>query len=211
MLCFRETIQSLTNKIVTSFYRRLIVVTRSLDGLSDPRPHPSTALRRLTEDDVDAYCVFHPGCSAEEFQARVARGDQCFAVMCDGRIAHACWASTRRTYVPYLRRDLIPSAGDIFQYDSYTHPDYRRCGLGSLRLFHVSNRYRAAGFLRSVALVTPENEPAIRAVTSFGYTPIGLLSCLRLGPWQWNWQKACPGAQLPAIVRCGAPSRRDRH
>ncbi len=219
---FRESIRTLANKIITSFYRRLIVVARPLAPAPLFKPGPGVTIRPLTPTDVDVYCALRKeysakghsatghsakGHSAEDFLARLAGGEHCFGVFLEDRLVHLCWATGQRTYLSYLWSDLIPQPGDIYLFGSYTPPEYRQHGFASLSGAYLFNHFLAEGFSRTIGLVAPENTPGLRNVGALGYVGIGQLNCLRLGRWQFNWQKAWSAEPLPRVVKVGQAVR----
>ena len=77
---WREKIQVLTMKILTTFYRRMILFVYPLDkpipAFRAPLP---VDIAILTERDLDVYRRFRPDQSVKEIRARLTRGDRCFA------------------------------------------------------------------------------------------------------------------------------------
>jgi GNAT superfamily N-acetyltransferase len=192
----------LTMKIVTTFYRRVIIIVRSLDDpVPDLEPRLSVMITSLTEKDLPAYNRFRPDQSLTKIQGRFANGDRCFAVWHEGQIVHAAWVTTKRKYESYFRRELILQPGDIFLYDHYTLPSYRSSGLAQARGAHVLRYYQEEGYHRSVGIIAIENKAAFGPGKVFNYRPIGMYSCIRLGPWQWNWQQAWTEEPLPILTK----------
>ncbi len=198
---WREGIQVFAMKTLTTFCRRVVVLARWLD---DPIPHRPARLpvviAMLTEKDLAAYSSFRPDQGEKEIQARLARGDQCFAASYEGRIVHAAWVATGRVYVPYLRRDLILQSGDIYLHDFDTLPGYRGHGLAQAGGVHVLQHYRQQGYRRDVAVVAVDNKIGLRLGRAAGYHTIGLYGCVRFGPWQRDWQQPWGEESLPILV-----------
>lgn len=189
-------------KVVTTFYRRMVLVSRDLSG---PLPEVSSCslpvkIKKATEEDLPAYRAFHPGRREGVIQARFARGDECFAVWDEGHIVHAAWVAAGRAYVPYLHRDLLLQPDEMYIYDSFTRPSHRRRGLCGLRGRYLLRHYHARGYKRALGLVALENKTAFAPVRSVGYTHVGMYTCVRLGPWQWHWQRAFGNGRLPALA-----------
>ena len=193
-----KTIQKLLMKMLTTFYRRTVVVARPIDGTvaAVPPPFP-VVITVLKEEDLSAYIQLHPDQHPREIRVRLAEGDQCFAVWHEGQIVHTGWVTTKQKYEPYLRREFILQPGDIFLYDHFTHPSLRRCGLAQARDVHVLRHYGEEGYRRSIAIIAIENKAAILPFKAVGYRSIGMLKCLRLGPWQLNWEAKWSEETLP--------------
>jgi len=176
-------------KILTTFYRRMILFVYPLDStIPVLLPRLPVDIAILTERDLDAYNRYRPDQSMKEIRARLARGDRCFACWYDDRIVDAGWVATGRVYIPYLRRRLILGSGDIYNYDAYTLPAYRGLGIFMARISYVGRYNQQEGYSRGLALVAVENKAPRVILYKSGVRPIGLYSCLRLGPWQWEWR-----------------------
>jgi len=186
---WRKMIEVLAMKILTTFYRRMILFEYPLNQqIPVLRSRLPVNIAILTERDLDAYNRYRPDQSMKEIRARLARGDRCFACWYDDRIVDAGWVATGRVYIPYLRRRLILGSGDIYNYDAYTLPAYRGLGIFMARISYVGRYNQQEGYSRGLALVAVENKAPRVILYKSGVRPIGLYSCLRLGPWQWEWR-----------------------
>jgi RimJ/RimL family protein N-acetyltransferase len=188
-------------KVLTTFYRRVILVVHLLDDtIPVLRSRLPVVITILTETNINAYHRFRPEQSLQEIQARLARGDRCFACWYENRIIDAGWVATGRVHIPYLRRDLILDPRDIYNYDSYTLPAYRGRGLYMARNAYIARYNWQEGFSRSVAVVAVENKALLAILLKSGLKPIGLYSCMRFGPWQRGWQQPWGEEALPLLV-----------
>jgi len=195
-------IRVLLLKMMTTFYRRAIVVARPIDHtIPEVNPRLPIVMTLLKEGDLPGYIQLRPDQDLNMIRMRLANGNQCFAVWHDGRIVHTGWVTTKPKYEPYLRRKLMLQPGDIFLYDSYTHPSLRRFGLAQTRDVHVLCHYREEGYRRSIAIVAIENKLAFRPIRAVGYRSIGMLKCLRFGPWQLNWEERWGEEPLPTLTK----------
>lgn len=189
-------------KILTTFYRRVIVVARPIDDTTpELNPRLSIAITQLTEEALQAYIQLRPDQDLNVIQMRLTKGDQCFAVWHEGRMVHTGWVATGPIYESYLRRELILQPGDIFLYDHYTRPSHRSGSLAQARDVHVLRHYREEGYHRSIAMVAVENKAAFRPFKAVGYRSIGFFKCLRFGPWQWDWQQRWGEEPLPTLTK----------
>ena len=189
-------------KIFTTFYRRVIVVARPIDDTSpELNPRLSIAITQLTEETLQAYIQLRPDQDLNVIKMRLAEGDQCFVVWHEGQIVHTGWVTTKQKYESYLRREFILQPGDIFLYDHFTHPSLRRCGLAQARDVHVLRHYWVEGYRRSIAIIAIENKTAILPFKAVGYRSIGIVKCLRFGPWQWDWEERWGEEPLPGLTK----------
>jgi ribosomal protein S18 acetylase RimI-like enzyme len=197
-------IRVLLLKMMTTFYRRVIVFSRQMENISSPANLPFPIdITTLQEKDLPAYHRFRPEQNPRMIRKRIADGDQCFLVRREGQIVHSGWVATGRKLEPYLRCPLILQPDEIFLYDHYTHPSFRGNGLAQARDICVLRRYREKGYQRSLAVVAVENKRAFRPFEAIGYLPIGMFKCLRFGPWQWTWVERWGEAPLPVSTKRG--------
>lgn len=194
-------------KVWTTFYRRMVVIARPLDQtLPEVTPSVPVDIRWLTENDLSAYLACRSDHDADLVIARLGRGHRCFAVWQDGRIVDVAWLATRRVTIAYLRLDLTLAREEVLLYNSFTLAAYRGRGLAKARDAHVLRHYQREGFHRMIAFVAVENKAGLRSMQATGYRPIGMVRCLRFGPWQRVWQHADENASLPPWTRTPTPS-----
>jgi ribosomal protein S18 acetylase RimI-like enzyme len=194
--------QLLAMKVLTTIYRRMFLMVRPLDAtIPDLRPCIPALFKVLTREELLAYNRLQPEQYTSLIQARLACGEQCFAAIYEGRIAQVGSVGTKRAYIPYLRRDLILQPNDVYVYGSFTFPAYRGYGLAPARAVHMMHHYRQEGYRRMVCVVAIENKSGLRVVQKLGYHTIGLYSCLRFGPWQYDWQRTWGEESLPRLAR----------
>jgi RimJ/RimL family protein N-acetyltransferase len=193
---------SLAMKVSTTFYRRMILMVRPLDDtIPSPWPRLPVVFKILTKEDLPAYHRFRPDRRTSLIQNSLARGEQCFVAWYQGRIVHAGTMATGRVYVSYLRRHLILRPGEVYSHDSFTLPAYRGYGLAPARHAHVMRSFHQEGYRRIACLVAVENKAGFRVVEKLGYQAMGLYSCLRVGPWQREWQQRWREEHLPMLAR----------
>lgn len=181
------------------------MVARPLDDIPATPPQ-NDSVRLLTEEDAPLYYALQPQYYAPGvFEARIRYGEQCFGVFVDGRLAHTGWATVKPNYAPYLRRELIPRPGDVILFNNYTHPDYRKHGLAVTRTNYLLQYYRAQGYTAATGLVAVENWVGLQVASNVGFKGIGLVGCLRLGPFQWDWARAWGDTPMLKLVKPGGP------
>jgi len=197
-----DALQMPLMKMLTTFYRRAIVVARPFDEMIPTlKPRLPIVFTLLRDEDLSAYLQLRPDQERNVIKSRLANGDQCFAVWHQGRIVHSTWSATRQVYVPYLRRYLIIKRGEIFFYDSFTLPLYRNCELAQARGVYAFQHYLGLGYHRAIAVIALENKAGLGVPNALGYHPMGLYACFRLGPWQRNWEERWGEQPLPALTK----------
>ena len=197
-----SAIQILLVRMLTTLYRRAVVVVRSLDEkIPEPNLPFPIVITLLGDEDLPAYFQLRPDQDRNMIKRRLARGDRCFAAWREGRIVHSTWAATGRIYVPYLRRHLILKPEEIFFYDSFTVPIYRNCNLAQARGVYAFQYYLGLRYRRTIAVIALENKAGLGVPNALGYHAIGLYACLRLGPWQWDWGERWGEEPLPILTK----------
>jgi GNAT superfamily N-acetyltransferase len=166
-------------------YRRLIIVELPLA----PPPAVRAASRELTfgflePRQVDAYLALRPDQSAAAVAARLRRGDRCFVAREGDRIVSARWTAAGTAWVEYLGRRWLLEPGDVYLYETYTHPDVRGDAVSSAAGTRLARALAAEGWNRIVGGVVPENRPALRTASKTGYQRTGTMGYVRLGPWR---------------------------
>lgn len=196
-----DQILILIRKTISTFYRRVVVLSRSMeDPLSQIDSPFSVEITILQQKDLPDYYRLRPKQHPGIIQKRITEGDQCFLARSEGRLVHSGWVAVNKKFEPYLRGTLILQPDEIFLYDHYTHPAFRSRGFSRTRDIFVLQHFRQKGYRRSLAVVAVENKPAFRPFEATGYHPIGMYKCLWwiLGEriWQHQWEKE----QLPVLT-----------
>ena len=207
---WRRGLDTLKMKVVTTFYRRVIVLAFPLDApfRSAAPPRLPVDLCILTEAELDAYLAFRPDQSRAHIRARLERGDRCFVCRHEGRIVDAGWAATGRVPVPYLHRDLVLPSGDVYVYDAHTLPECEGRGLYVARNAFCARHYQDLGFRRCLAVVAVENKVPLAVLRRNGARPVGGYTCLRCFGFSRVTGRAAEGSgPLPILCASGYPGR----
>jgi GNAT superfamily N-acetyltransferase len=163
-------------------YRRLIVYEFRLD-----RPIPPAPVRAEIEfvflgpDEVADYLRLLPKADPETVSARLRQGHRCLVARADGKIVHVRWSSTTSVLVDVLGCVFTLAPGTELGYGTFTDPHYRRYGLARAVRVEMLHRLRDEGLERSLAIVEPENTPAVILNETFGVRRIGLIGRLGTG------------------------------
>jgi len=184
--------------LAKTVYRRAVLVERPLDApLPAIAPSVAVDIRLLGGTDVDAYLAFRPETRTADMRDRLARGHVCFAAWREGRIVSAAWLATGVVWIDYLERELRLAADEAYLYESYTAPGLRGQNIPALRGACEARHFRDAGYRRQVAVIVPENRPALRHAEKAGWRVFGLMGYVKLGPWRRDFCRVDPGARPP--------------
>lgn len=92
----------------------------------------------------------------------------CLMAIKEGKLAAYGWFSTQ--VEPALERTYVPlSEGDIYIFDLYTLPDFRRQGIQGRLVKEMLNLAGAEGYKRALSLVSIDNIPSIRLHEKLGF------------------------------------------
>lgn len=175
-------------------YRRLILLERSLvQALPSPEPRLPLQFGTLQPSELDDYLAFRPGLSREPMLDRL-RSQDCFVARHEERVVSACWAVTRSAPIAFLGLALPIGADEVYFFDAFTAPAYRRQGAAKALCLHQLAHFRGQGMRRAIRATLPENEVALRAHAKSGFRPYALIRRMRLGPWQWTAQRSWHGS-----------------
>jgi hypothetical protein len=172
---------NLVQRFYTTFYRRVWVLSKDLLRDEDriPQTH-SFHMSFLEPAMLDAYAAFRPG-KRDEAIERLRHGMRSIVVWDGDRIVGCVWAATERAYIPYLNRDIVLGPREIYTFDAFTHPEFRRRGIATIRNGFLTPAYRQMGYARAAGIVAFENFTGIRSAEAAGYKRVGVFSCLRFG------------------------------
>ncbi len=187
-------------KVVTTFYRRMVVVTKDA-GAKAARVVPAidVEIRTITPADLVAYQAFKPFQPLSEVETRMATGHLCFAAFVESRIIHAGWAVEKRAHIPYIHSDIVLPPRAFYIYDSYTDPAFRRSGLVMARSAEMHAHFGARGFEKSYGVIAFMNRAGNAVVEPSGYRRIGMYGCVRLGTLHHTWAYSDAIEPLPRL------------
>jgi hypothetical protein len=191
----------LSQKILTTFYRRMVVVTKHV-GPDVPIRHADidAVVEVLEESHLAAYREFKPWVTRAEIERRLADGHLCMAAWYEGKIVHAAWAAEERAHIPYVHSDILLEPHEFYIYDSYTRPEYRRSNLVMARSSIMHAHFAGRGFTQGYGAIARMNKAGLSIVAPGGYHPIGMYFCARLGPFHRTWASQTGGEPIPTLV-----------
>ena len=164
-------------------YRRLVVLERELDVTAPPVDEPGLEFGFLGPDRISEYEALRPGHSGRA-QERLTEGHRCFAARVEGDLASVRWVAVGGAHVEYLDLRLALAPGEVFSYDAFTAPGYRRRGISTATQNRLAEVLHAEGHRRVIRAVLPENRAGFRDALTVGFRPNGRIGYVRLGPWR---------------------------
>ena len=164
-------------------YRRLILVERPLsEPVSNISPRVPVTVKVLAGSEIGAYMALRPQQHLAEIQRRLDEGHWCFAVWNDQRIIHVAWAAAQHAKIEYLSREMELAPDQVYVYDIFTAPAFRRSGAASIRSVEMMRYFRELGYQRLLGAVSPDDRSTFRQTV--GYRRIGVIGYVGLGPWR---------------------------
>ncbi len=89
-----------------------------------------------------------------------------------GRLMSYRWASMTSAFIPEINRTVLLKPGEVYLYDLYTLPEFRRRGIeGVSRQFIYDQLYRRHGAPRLVVYIRPDNYASLQAGRNY-LTPL---------------------------------------
>ncbi|MGK2963059.1 MAG: hypothetical protein ACSLFK_13105 [Gemmatimonadaceae bacterium] len=191
----------LGQKVLTTFYRRMVVVTKQVGpDVAVRRADIDAVIETLDASHLSAYLEFKPWVARAETERRLAQGHLCMAAWYQGKIVHAAWAAEKRAHIPYVHSDIVLEPKAFYIYDSYTRQEYRRSKLVMARSSTMHAHFAARGFTRGYGAIALMNKAGLSIVAPGGYHPIGMYICTMFGPLHRTWASQDGSEALPTLV-----------
>jgi hypothetical protein len=130
------------------------------------------ALRSFARDDV--YDL-----SERFLDEALARGDRCYAIVDDGRLASFGWYARRATPLEgglFLHFD----PRSVYMYKGFTHREYRGRRLHAIGMTRALSQVLEEGAAGIVSYVDATNESSLRSCYRMGYEDVGRIYVARL-------------------------------
>jgi len=202
--CVRRASELLRRAVVRQFSavlrglcvrRQSVIMCRPADL---PVPIVSAGLpvriELLQEDQVDEYSSFYPWTAPADARQRLRQGQLCFVARHQGRLVAADWASTESTYSRDLHCIFPLQPGDVYTYEIYTLPEFRRQRIATVIKVEILRNFGAAGCRRFLNLISPDNHASLHTNEKLGYRRVGLMGYWGLGPFRRHiteWDGRC--------------------
>ncbi|MEJ2086345.1 MAG: hypothetical protein P8Y44_11805, partial [Acidobacteriota bacterium] len=168
-----------------------LVVAKDLSKIEEPEsflssigPLPGVRFSALGEEDLDKLYRADPRLPPSEARRRLRSGETCVLCWLSGNLAHYRWECENAPEIPLAGARLRLLAGDAFNSESYTVPEFRRRGLQHITAIAAYRRLRDRGFRRYLALVAPWNRVSLQATLKRGFQVVGAIGSWRLGKFR---------------------------
>jgi GNAT superfamily N-acetyltransferase len=176
-------------------HRQSVIMCRPAD-LPVPTVNAGLPVRieLLREDQVDEYSSFYPWTAPDDARQRLRQGQLCFVARHEGKLVAADWASTESTYSRDLHCIFSLQPGDVYTYEIYTLPEFRRQRIATVIKVEILRHFRAAGCRRFLNLISPDNGASLHTNEKLGYRRVGLIGYWGLGPFRRHvtqWDGRC--------------------
>jgi SAM-dependent methyltransferase len=166
-------------------FRQMLCFERTLAEPIEPAPAiPGVTVEELPASRAKELQSLRPGTKLGEITHRFREGQRCFIAGMEGRIVHARWLSTGKAWCEVLGTEIPLAPRSAYLYESFTDPELRTIGLARAVGKFSLERLREEGFQLVVAVVDPWNREGRRALENAGWSRVGRLGILRLGPWR---------------------------
>ena len=152
---------------------------KMLRGVFVDRPDPGFLdcpynARILDERELRTYAR-DPACelSPEFVDEALARGDQCYAICDDGKLAAYGWYAFGPTPIGIAGAVLRYRPGYVYMYKGFTHPDYRGQRLHAIGMTRALRHYLSTGYAGIVSYVEATNFDSLKSCFRMGYAMFG--------------------------------------
>jgi RimJ/RimL family protein N-acetyltransferase len=113
---------------------------------------------------------------------RLCRGDRCYTVCADGRLAHYSWVQSSGSHpITEAGLSLPVESGEIWIYDCRTGDRVRGQGIYPETLKRIVNDHFAAGYHTAWIYTRRENIASQKGILRAGFGLVSTLSALRVG------------------------------
>jgi len=130
--------------------------------------------RLLKPEDIEEYLQVKESNKKSPVMKRLKMGYVCWCAFHNQEIMAYVWRGTNKVYVKELKTSIKLPEGYYYACEAYTRPEYRGMGVFKELLtswnIYAKNNYE---YKKSIAIVHPDNEPAIRGALATGQEIIG--------------------------------------
>jgi hypothetical protein len=112
--------------------------------------------------------------------AAISKGDECYAVTEDGKLAGYGWYSNRETITDIEQLKFCFDSSYVYMYKGLTKKDYRGQRLHAVGMSWALNRYLEKGFDGIVSYVDSTNFDSLKSCWRMGYESVGEIYILKV-------------------------------
>jgi RimJ/RimL family protein N-acetyltransferase len=139
-----------------------------------------------------------------EAERRLREGQVCAIVRHGEEVIAYCSLTDRREWVAEIGRLVVPGPGEVYLYDAYTAPAWRRRGLFQAMLKSLLEYARVQGRRRALIFVLTGNRASRRAIEQAGFELFQTVSRVKVWGLKGLWFRGSrAGRQAVTLVRPG--------
>jgi GNAT superfamily N-acetyltransferase len=176
-------------------YRRLLLLERPFD-VPIPEIHSRLPIiiQELETTEAEEYLRFRPGTTRAEIRRRFEAQHRCFVARSQGgRLVGNSWVAEAHAWSHYLSQELALGPGDLYVYDTFTHPHSRGHAVAPAIGVAILRHFRGSGHRRIIRAISPENQASLRVASKNGYRPYGMMGYVGIGPWRKHFFRVMRG------------------
>lgn len=143
-------------------------------------------ITELSQDDQGSYIACNRVMTAEAYRQRITKGDRCFAAWYDNKIVSASWIAIDNVWIDFIARDVPLRKGEIYIYESFTHPSFRGKHIQRELFEMIVNRYKSVGYEQICVIIAPENRSNIKSRQSSGFKRDSWILGIKMRWWHWD-------------------------
>jgi len=163
------------------------VVFRVVPDMERPSGPAPVTTRLASEQDTTSIARLRRSYSVEAVLARLRAGEECHLYLLEDQIAGFRWVSRQRGFLEDLGLMLPLLPDEVWMYEGYVHPAYRRAGVHRAARAVFDRLCVREGIRRKLGIATLGRRPFGRKDNPFS---VATIRTVRLGPMRKLWVKA---------------------
>jgi len=117
----------------------------------------------------------------DEALKRLSEGDLGFIAVWNGMIAGYLWASfKRKVYIQEFEREISLKIGEVYLYDGFVLPDFRRKGLFKKLLEETLHYFKSLNVKKANAYALTSNKAPQKAFRALGFRTVRLVKFVKI-------------------------------
>jgi GNAT superfamily N-acetyltransferase len=142
---------------------------------------------RAGPEDAEELAAVTLSGDPQTLRGRLAAGRRCYVARVRGALAAYGWVSFGEEVIGEMRLRIRLLPGEAYVWDCFTAPAYRRRGLYSALLQHITAELRAEGLCRVWIGADLDNIPSQKGMALAGFSPVANLYVAGTQGWRVLW------------------------
>ena len=135
----------------------------------------------LDKDKLINYSIDKEYQLQQEFlQSAITKGDECYAITDNGKLAGYGWYSNKETLTDLQQLKFCFDPSYVFMYKGFTREDYRGQRLHAVGMSWALNQYLDKGYNGIVTYVNSANFDSLKSCKRMGYENAGMIYILKV-------------------------------